>query len=67
MMDLKGKFNHRMIKKAQFGPMHFDDGMNFVSIETDKITGQVSLELWLLERRGTHHLFGSDRMSRRLS
>ncbi|KAJ9115648.1 hypothetical protein QFC20_000975 [Naganishia adeliensis] len=40
MMDLKGKFNHRMIKKAQFGPMHFDDGMNFVSIETDKITGQ---------------------------
>lgn len=42
MMDLKGKFNHRMIKKAQFGPMHFDDGMNFVSVETDKITGQVS-------------------------
>ncbi|GHJ85748.1 hypothetical protein NliqN6_2150 [Naganishia liquefaciens] len=40
MMDLKGKFNHRMIKKAQFGPMHFDDGMNFVSIQTDKITGQ---------------------------
>ncbi|KAJ9125162.1 hypothetical protein QFC22_000116 [Naganishia vaughanmartiniae] len=29
MMDLKGKFNHRMIKKAQFGPMHFDEGMNF--------------------------------------
>jgi serine/threonine protein kinase len=51
MMDLKGKFNHRMIKKAQFGPMHFDDGMNFVSIETDKITGQVGLELWLLGNR----------------
>lgn len=49
MMDLKGKFNHRMIKKAQFGPMHFDDGMNFVSNETDKITGQVSLEVWLFE------------------
>lgn len=42
MMDLKGKFNHRMIKKAQFGPMHFDEGMNFVSVETDKVTGQVS-------------------------
>jgi serine/threonine-protein kinase PRP4 len=42
MMDLKGKFNHRMIKKAQFGPMHFDEGMNFVSVDTDKITGQVS-------------------------
>ncbi|KAI5454643.1 U4/U6 small nuclear ribonucleoprotein prp4, variant 3 [Naganishia albida] len=40
MMDLKGKFTHRMIKKAQFGPMHFDDGMNFVSVATDKITGQ---------------------------
>lgn len=42
MMDLKGKFNHRMIKKAQFGEMHFDESMNFVSVETDKITGQVS-------------------------
>jgi len=43
MMDLKGKINHRMIKKAQFGEMHFDESMNFISVEKDKITGQVSV------------------------
>ena len=42
MMEVKGKLNHRMIKKATFGEMHFDENMNFVSIERDKITGQVS-------------------------
>lgn len=41
MMDLKGKINHKMIKKAQFGEMHFDESMNFISVEKDKITGQV--------------------------
>jgi serine/threonine-protein kinase PRP4 len=41
MMDLKGKFNHRMIKKSKFGELHFDEGMNFRSVEKDKITGQV--------------------------
>lgn len=41
MMELKGKVNHRMIKKAQFGNVHFDEGMNFLSCELDKATGQV--------------------------
>lgn len=41
-MDLKGKFNHRMIKKAQFGEMHFDEAMNFLSVQQDKVTGKVS-------------------------
>lgn len=45
MMDLKGKFNHRMIKKAHFGEMHFDESMNFISVEKDKITGLVSPSL----------------------
>ncbi|WVN85598.1 uncharacterized protein L203_100747 [Cryptococcus depauperatus CBS 7841] len=40
MMELKGKVNHRMIKKAAFGTMHFDESLNFISIEKDKITGQ---------------------------
>ncbi|XAO23482.1 hypothetical protein I312_102260 [Cryptococcus bacillisporus CA1280] len=40
MMELKGKINHRMIKKAAFGTMHFDESLNFISIEKDKITGQ---------------------------
>jgi serine/threonine-protein kinase PRP4 len=41
MMELRGKVNHRMIKKAQFGNIHFDDGLNFLSCEIDKSTGQV--------------------------
>ncbi|WWC86039.1 uncharacterized protein L201_000910 [Kwoniella dendrophila CBS 6074] len=39
-MELKGKLNHRMIKKASFGTLHFDESLNFISIEKDKITGQ---------------------------
>ncbi|WVW82078.1 hypothetical protein I302_104083 [Kwoniella bestiolae CBS 10118] len=39
-MELKGKLNHRMIKKANFGNLHFDESLNFISIEKDKITGQ---------------------------
>ena len=42
MMETKGKISHRMIKKAAFGEMHFDESNNFISIEKDKITGQVS-------------------------
>ncbi|CDZ97335.1 kinase-like protein [Phaffia rhodozyma] len=40
MMELKGKFNVRAIKKSQFRDMHFDENMNFISVEVDKITGQ---------------------------
>lgn len=43
MMEVKGKINHRLIKKASLGEMHFDETMNFISIEKDKITGQVCL------------------------
>jgi serine/threonine protein kinase len=41
MMEVKGKINHRLIKKAAFGEMYFDEGMNFLSVEKDKITGAV--------------------------
>lgn len=33
MMELKGKLSHKMIKKARFGELHFDDTMNFISVE----------------------------------
>ncbi|KAL7423690.1 U4/U6 small nuclear ribonucleoprotein prp4 [Cryptotrichosporon argae] len=39
MMEVKGKLPHRMIKKSELGAMHFDENMNFVSVEKDKITG----------------------------
>lgn len=42
MMEVKGKINHRLIKKATFSEMYFDESMNFLSVEKDKITGSVS-------------------------
>lgn len=42
MMELKGRFNTKMIKKAKFGDLYFDELGNFQSIEIDKVTGTVS-------------------------
>ncbi|GJE88154.1 kinase-like protein [Phanerochaete sordida] len=39
MMELKGRFNAKIIKKAQFGNMYFDDLGAFQSVEKDKVTG----------------------------
>ncbi|WVQ71125.1 hypothetical protein IAR50_000650 [Cryptococcus sp. DSM 104548] len=50
MMELKGKLSHRMIKKANFGTMHFDEAMNFVGLEKDKITGQDTLKTHVINK-----------------
>lgn len=41
MMELKGRFNTKMIKKAKFGDVYFDDMGGFESVEKDRITGTV--------------------------
>lgn len=48
MMELKGRFNAKMIKKAKFGDMYFDEQGGFENVETDRVTGAVSIcHLWL--------------------
>lgn len=47
MMELKGRFNTKMIKKAKFGDLYFDDLGAFQSLEKDRVTGVVSSEFWL--------------------
>ena len=42
MMELKGRFNSKMIKKAKFGESYFDEMGVFQSVERDKVTGAVS-------------------------
>ena len=42
MMELKGRFNSKMIKKAKFGDTYFDELGAFQSVERDKLTGAVS-------------------------
>jgi len=39
MMELKGRFNSKMIKKAKFGDLYFDDMGGFESVESDRVTG----------------------------
>ncbi|KAF8990267.1 kinase-like protein [Cyathus striatus] len=39
MMELKGRFNSRMLKRAKFGDVYFDEMGGFESVEKDKVTG----------------------------
>ncbi|KAI8446065.1 kinase-like domain-containing protein, partial [Phakopsora pachyrhizi] len=40
IMELKGKFNSKLLKKAKFSSAHFDDeNGNFLSVEKNRITG----------------------------
>lgn len=41
MMELKGRFNSKMIKKAKFGDVYFDDMGVFDSVERDRVTNTV--------------------------
>ena len=41
MMELKGRFNSKMIKKAKFGANYFDEMGGFDSVEKDRVTGGV--------------------------
>ncbi|VDK84062.1 unnamed protein product [Litomosoides sigmodontis] len=38
MMDLKGKFPNKIVRKAQFKDQHFDQNCNFLYHEIDKVT-----------------------------
>ncbi|KZT11177.1 kinase-like protein [Laetiporus sulphureus 93-53] len=39
MMELKGRFNSKMIKRARFGNLYFNDLGAFQSVEKDRVTG----------------------------
>lgn len=41
VMECRGKFSHKLLRKGQFTNLHFDDMLNFRSVEKDKITGRV--------------------------
>lgn len=43
IMDCRGKFTTKMLKRAQFAHLHFDEMANFRSVEQDKLTGKVCL------------------------
>lgn len=43
IMECRGKFSHKILRKAEFGRQHFDDLLNFRSVEKDKLTGKVNV------------------------
>lgn len=43
IMECRGKFSHKILRKAQFAGFHFDDLLNFRSVEKDKLTGKVGV------------------------
>src|ERR1700712_2527555 len=55
IMDCRGKFTTKMLKRAQFAHIHFDEMANFRSVEQDKLTGKVHL-FPLLFQIFLHHL-----------
>ncbi|KAI9675824.1 MAG: U4/U6 small nuclear ribonucleoprotein prp4 [Trizodia sp. TS-e1964] len=40
IMDCRGKFSVKMLRKSQFAHMHFDEMLNFRSVEKDKLTNK---------------------------
>lgn len=42
-MDLRGKFSHRMIRKASFRDQHFDSDYNFLYQDIDRVTEKVKI------------------------
>lgn len=40
IMETRGKFTTKMLKKAEFAYMHFDEQANFLSVEQDKLSGR---------------------------
>lgn len=40
IMECRGKFSHKILRKAEFAGLHFDDLLNFRSIEKDRLTNK---------------------------
>lgn len=48
IMECRGKFSHKLLRKAEFASLHFDDLLNFRSMEKDKITGKDVVKMYPL-------------------
>lgn len=52
IMETKGKFNHKLIRKARFHDQHFDDSLNFLYVEKSvrpPLLGLLSLRIVIIE------------------
>ena len=44
IMDCRGKFTIKMLKRAKLAHIHFDEMANFRSVEQEKLTGKVCID-----------------------
>ncbi len=44
MMETRGRFTTKMLKKSEFAYLHFDEHANFMSVEPDKLTGKDTIK-----------------------
>ncbi|KAI9792113.1 MAG: U4/U6 small nuclear ribonucleoprotein prp4 [Piccolia ochrophora] len=40
VMECRGKFSQKMLRRCEFAGLHFDDMLNFRSVEKDRLTGK---------------------------
>ena len=59
MMECRGRFSNKLLRKGQFAGLHFDEMGNFRSVEKDHITGRVR-NIWPARLINTD--FFNDRM-----
>lgn len=45
IMECRGKFSHKLLRKGEFAGLHFDDLLNFRSLEKDRISGKDSIRV----------------------
>ena len=45
IMECRGKFSHKILRKAQFAGYHFDDLLNFRSVEKDRLSGKDTIRV----------------------
>lgn len=50
IMECRGKFTTKMLRKAQFAHMHFDEQTNFLSVEQDKLSGRDTVKTLALAK-----------------
>lgn len=48
MQDLRGKIHNKVVRKGAFKDNHFDNNMNFLYYEVDKVTERVSVSYYLV-------------------
>ncbi|CAG8746425.1 3120_t:CDS:2, partial [Acaulospora morrowiae] len=50
MMELKGKFSNKTLRKGQFTKQHFDDDFNFLYHETDRISNKEVIKVIVITK-----------------